>query len=219
MSQTRMTYLRTRIGFWLLLLVWCCCVAIGLGAMTAYETTPAPTLSPERRWPDASGLVRDPERPTLVMFVHPRCPCSRASLSELAILASQCPGRVSLRTIFVQPVGGGEGWEETALWAAAKQIPGVTASTDRGGIQADRFRARTSGETFLYAADGRLLFHGGITSARGHEGANAGRAALIALIHRGVAEQDQSPVFGCSLSNPCCPPIPASDDASHSHAQ
>ncbi len=184
--------------------------------MVAYETTPAPTLHVDIRWPATSKLVRGSQRPTLLMFVHPRCPCSRASLAELAILASECPGAVSLYTIFVLPAGCQEGWEKTGLWKSAQQIPDAIVLTDCEGMEADRFHATTSGETFLYAPDGRLLFHGGITAARGHEGESSGRAALTTVIHEGIAQQNQSLVFGCPLSNRSCPQVRSSLHARHS---
>src|SRR4051812_39527867 len=34
-------------------------------------------------WPPESKLGSTPSHPTLVLFLHPRCPCSRASLAEL----------------------------------------------------------------------------------------------------------------------------------------
>ena len=36
------------------------------------------------RWPEASALVRNADGPTLVLFAHPKCPCTDASLAELA---------------------------------------------------------------------------------------------------------------------------------------
>jgi hypothetical protein len=52
----------------------------------------------------------------------------------------------------------------------------------------------------LYGTDGRLLFRGGITGARGHEGDSAGRDAVVALISGGVSSAAVStPVFGCQI--------------------
>jgi len=216
MSQDPVRFLTVRMGVGLLLVTWCCCAVVGVGAMVAYETTPAPTRSAGNRWPTASQLVRDPQRPTLVMFVHPRCPCSRASLAELAVLASECAGRVRVCTIFVLPAGCPEGWEETGLWTAAQQIAGAAVLSDCEGIEADRFRATASGQTFLYDSAGRLLFQGGITAARGHEGASSGRAALTALIQQGFAERNHTLVFGCPLSSRSCLPVQSSNHASDS---
>jgi hypothetical protein len=70
---------------------------------------------------------------------------------------------------------------------------------DQGGVEARRFDVEGSGHVLLYAPSGKLLFSGGITPSRGHEGDNAGRSAIVSLILRGHAPVDHTPVFGCSL--------------------
>src|SRR5688572_4384291 len=88
---------------WLLVACWCACVALGIRFMLGYESTPAATLTAPSRWPAGSQLEQDPKRPTLLMFVHPRCPCSRASLDELGKLASACRGQAAMNVVFVGP--------------------------------------------------------------------------------------------------------------------
>jgi hypothetical protein len=51
----------------------------------------------------------------------------------------------------------------------------------------------------LYAPTGKLLFSGGITASRGHEGDNVGRSAIVSFILNGHAPVNHTPVFGCSL--------------------
>jgi hypothetical protein len=51
----------------------------------------------------------------------------------------------------------------------------------------------------LYGIDGRLLFAGGITSSRGHQGDNAGLDRVLSLVRGGKAERSESSVFGCGL--------------------
>jgi hypothetical protein len=73
---------------------------------------------------------------------------------------------------------------------------------DRGGVEAKRFGARTSGEVLLYSAVGRLLFFGGITGSRGHEGDNYGLTSLASFLTATPSESAVtagSPVFGCAL--------------------
>jgi hypothetical protein len=101
--------------------------------------------------------------------------------------------------LFVKPSDFPDGWEKTDLLAGAAAIPGVTVVRDDEGVEAGRFRAATSGQTMLYDAAGKLLFSGGITSARGHEGDNAGRAAVVSLLTTGEAGREGTPVFGCPL--------------------
>ena len=143
--------------------------------------------------------ARDPSKPTLIMLVHPHCPCSRASLTELNRLAALCPNKANLSVLFLRPAGCPEAFAETDLRRQAEAIPGVLALTDDNGDAARRFGAATSGETLLYAPNGRLLFHGGLTGSRGHEGDNAGLSAAVAWLH-GVSGPSQSPVYGCPMT-------------------
>lgn len=190
MWQTRTT---------LLVVAWFALLAVGIGAMLQYEMTPAQPAIGRGHWPADSRLVRDPQRPTLLMFVHPQCPCSRASFSELEILASDCSNRVNIQILFVRPQGFEPGWERTDLFARAERIEGARVLCDAGGVEARRFGARTSGQAFLFGSDGQLLFEGGITASRGHEGESAGRTALTTLIDGGSPGFSRAPVFGCSL--------------------
>lgn len=188
---------------WGLTGVWCACVVAGLWAMLVYASTPGDHVVASGRWPPSSGLARDPARPTLVMFVHPYCPCSRASLAELNLLATECRERFALRIVFVRPEGLPQGSEDSSLHRAAGEISGAIVSIDEHAVEAARFGATTSGETLLYAADGRLLFQGGLTWSRGHEGDNAGRAAVTSWIQTNDAPLSGTPVFGCALARRC----------------
>jgi hypothetical protein len=92
------------------------------------------------------------------------------------------------------------------LWRQAAAIPGVTVHSDDGGVETRRFHAETSGYTVLYDPRGNLLFQGGITSSRGHEGDNAGRTALESLVQGKVFSQVRTSVYGCSLLGQCSQP-------------
>jgi hypothetical protein len=94
------------------------------------------------------------------------------------------------------------GWEKTGLWRSASALPDVTVVRDDDGVEARRFGVETSGQTLLYDGRGTLIFSGGITGSRGHEGANAGEASLVALLTRGEADRSGTSVFGCPLFTP-----------------
>ncbi len=70
---------------------------------------------------------------------------------------------------------------------------------DDGALMAAAFGAETSGQVFLYDAQGSLRFSGGITESRGHVGDNAGRAAVEQLLQGKAPVKTRTPVFGCSL--------------------
>ena len=133
------------------------------------------------------------------MLAHPRCPCTRASVAELSVLMTRAEGRVDAHVLFVEPRGTQAGFARSALWDAAAAIPGVEVHLDPGGRTADLFGARTLGQVVLYAPDGHLLFAGGITSSRGHQGDNAGLDRVLSLLRGGNAERAESSVFGCGL--------------------
>lgn len=179
--------------------VWLFALVLGLRTLSAYESTPGRAASPSAAWPRDTRIPRDSDRATLVLLAHPQCPCTRATIGELALLMARCQGRVTAYVLFFKPAGFPEGWEKTDLWRSAGVIPGVHVHSDPDGAEAARFHAATSGQAILYDAQGRLVFRGGITAARGHAGDNAGRGAIVAFLTEGKVPARQTPVFGCSL--------------------
>jgi len=188
--------------FWL----WLAAVTWGSVALVRYESAAGPDRVAPTDWPSGSKIARTGDAPTLVIFVHPECPCTRASLGELERILARCPGRVRAFVVVVDETGFA--MEATPIWRAASAVQGVNVLLDPKGMEARIFQAMTSGRTLLYSAAGRLLFAGGITAARGHAGDNEGSAAVSALLRGGKPERLTTPVFGCPLFSPCPFPIP-----------
>jgi hypothetical protein len=197
----------------ILIAAWGVCAGLGLAKMLTYELTPAVGATAPAIWPQSAATTRDASSPTLVLFLHPRCPCSRATLAELERLIAACDEQFALRIVFVRPTGTSEDWNRTELYRAAERIPRALVSDDAEGIEAARFGVKASGQALLYSANGRLLFQGGLTASRGHEGDNAGRTALTELISGGRSNCTQTAVFGCSLVNPSPTSSPLSSNA------
>lgn len=191
-----------RMGTRTLLMVgalWLVAVGSGMAVLIRYESTAGPRAGAVRVWPGDSGLQRPSGRPALIVLAHPQCPCTRASLSELNVIMQRFRGRLTAQVLFVRPHDMPDGWERTDSWRRASDIPGVVVRVDRDGVEAKRFRAFTSGQTLLYDGGGRLLYNGGLTGARGHEGDNLGRRSIIALLNGGVRGPLAHSVFGCLL--------------------
>jgi hypothetical protein len=75
-------------------ILWLSIACVGMAALWLYSITAGKEGATPGRWPASSSLQRTPGASTLVMFVHPRCPCSHASTSELAVLLAPvfgCP--------------------------------------------------------------------------------------------------------------------------------
>ena len=183
----------------ILAVAWLGLVLAGTLVLMAYANSPGKTEQPPTHWPVGSSILHDSSRPTLIMFMHPHCPCSKASVGELALLMAHCQGRVNASVLFLRPAEMTNGWVITSTWKEASRIPGITVQQDDEGREARLFHADTSGDTVLYNSHGDLLFHGGITISRGHSGDNPGRSSLEALLFGQSTAVSNTPTFGCSL--------------------
>jgi hypothetical protein len=182
--------------------LWLAGAVGGMGLLWNYSITPGTAGDPPSAWPASSRIPQRPDSLTLIMAVHPQCPCSRASIGELSALMARTTGRLRAWVIFVRPPGFSTDWAKSDLWRSASAIPGVTAVVD-DGREARLFGAATSGQTMVYDGGGRLLFTGGVTAARGHWGDNAGVSAIAALLGDPAPRANgKTPVYGCPLFAP-----------------
>jgi hypothetical protein len=185
-----------------LLAAWGFIVGVGILLLDAYAARPGTFGSSPERWPAGSILGLDSHRPTLLVFLHPRCPCSRASLAELASVMARCGDRVSAHALVFRPAQLPERWDCSGIEQDLRSLPDVATRPDLEGLEARRFGVATSGHVLLYDTRGRLLFSGGITPARGHQGENYGRSGVLARILGTDRERPVHPVFGCPLGTP-----------------
>jgi hypothetical protein len=180
--------------------VWAGVLGAGFTLLSRYKSAAAPAAEGvPTQWPPGSSLTRVAARPTLVVFAHPRCPCTHATVSEMARLLARTPGRVTTHVVVVAPAGVPADWTDTGLWDRAAGLPGAHVRRDAGGAEAALFRANVSGLVLLYDEAGRLRFQGGVTAARGHEGDSLGRQRLLAVLEGRAPDRADGPVFGCGL--------------------
>ncbi len=183
-------------------LVWIAVLATGFFALAREEFTPVAGAAARVAFPPHSTLALAPDVPTLILFAHPRCPCTRASMHELDELMVSLQHRVAVTVVFTLPKGVAPHWEQGELWQEAATIPGIHVTTDRDGLEAGRFGVKGSGHVLLYQPSGQLVFSGGITPSRGHEGDNLGRSAVTNLVLHGRSLVNHTPVYGCPLLEP-----------------
>lgn len=108
-------------------------------------------------------------------------------------------GRLTARVLFIRPAGTNDQWVHSNTWHEAQQIPGVTVVVDDGGREAKIFGATASGQAAVYDEGGKLVFRGGITVGRGHEGDSDGLDAVLSLVRRGDSSTSTTHVYGCPL--------------------
>jgi hypothetical protein len=181
---------------------WLGGVVAGFVLLARYDFAAGAAGAALPRWPVESRIPLSGQGPTLIMFAHPRCPCTRASLGELEKLVAHCPEGLTAWVALFQPAGAGEAWAPTDLHTTAGNIPGVRVLDDIGGAEAQLFHAMTSGHTVLFGPSGEQLFSGGMTVARGHAGDNDGRSALEAILNHATPGTREAPVYGCPIIVP-----------------
>src|SRR5438034_1225230 len=137
--------------------LWLILVGVGFVKILHYEYQPGQKDAAPYKWPGDSGVLQAHNLATLVVVAHPHCPCTRATVGELAMIMARCQRRLHAVVLFYKPLGFTVNWEKTDLWRSAAAIPGVSVLVDEGGLEANRFHASTSGEAMLYNARGDLL--------------------------------------------------------------
>lgn len=167
-------------------LAWAGAVAGGFAALHAYQLAPG-RADPAPATQPAAG------RPSVLVFLHPHCPCAPATVRNLGPLLERHPARV---TVYV--VDSYSQDSENGRLAAA--LPGAAVIADPDGTTARRFGAKSSGQVVVYDAGGSLVFAGGVTAGRGHPGANPGLDAVTAHL-AGRPGAGSAPVFGCPLTD------------------
>ncbi len=168
--------------------------------MMMHETTPSPTTQLQASF-EPSLLPYSSDKPLeLILFAHPHCVCTKATLAELKWILSKCADSLHATIFFVKPDGATEEWTKSENWKLAQTIDGARIEIDEAAQLAKQLGALSSGQTFVCDRNGQLLFSGGITGARGVEGDNRGRQAILSLasnLHSDTLLTTD--VFGCSL--------------------
>lgn len=186
-------------------LVWIFVVICGLTVLLNYETLPGPNPDQLAHWPTDSKLRRSTNRPLVIMFVHPHCPCTRASVSELEQIVSICHELAEFQVVVFDSEEADSNWRASQIVETVSSIPGVNVYWDKHGREAIRFNIKTSGHVVLYDSEEKLKFSGGITGSRGHAGSNTGRSRLVSWLRLNPEDRAnqigllESPVFGCAL--------------------
>ncbi|MFT7580204.1 MAG: hypothetical protein ACI9MR_001871 [Myxococcota bacterium] len=188
-------------AWWFLVAGWLIAVGVCCWLLWDYSAQAGEGSKPPTDWPTAATVRPFHRGHTLVMLVHPHCPCSFASLTELASTLRVLEGRLQALVLFAVPKGVPPQWHQTELRERAESLAGVVVIDDLGGQLGRVFGAETSGSTLLYDVDGQLLFEGGLTPSRAHVGDSVGKRRVISLV-RGVSDDPaRSAVYGCELTS------------------
>lgn len=185
----------------LVISLWFIGVSLGLHALMKYSSAEGRVAEVASAWPQEIKLLKGDSK-HLVLFIHPGCSCSSASLSEFSRLMSQeMAEELTAEIVFMKTPKLENLFEENPLIKKASLVARTKISFDESGEEAKRFGAETSGMSYLYGDSGELLFSGGLTMARGHEGRSAGVAAIEEQLKNTSSNISRKValVFGCDI--------------------
>lgn len=181
--------------------LWLCALSLGLLGLMRYDATPGAAGAVPARWPHEVGLARASDRPTLVVALHPHCPCSSATMDTLEAMLAGTSAPPHIYLLFFADPSRPASWGDSPLWQRAARLAAIRLR-DPGGRLATRFGALTSGAVVAYDRHGVRGFAGGLTPARGQALRADGAAELAAEVFaESSGPATATPVFGCSLQD------------------
>ena len=189
-----------KVVFGSLAMLWLAFAGAGFCMLWDYAQQPGSIGKVSKAWPaNVSEEILAADQPTLLVFLHPECGCSRAALAELERVAVRAQRPCAIRIYFNDSEALARPAKDGELWASAIRIPGAMLITDSEGQITRAFGAETSGTCLLFDSKKRLLFQGGITGSRGHEGDNPNEDALLAALDGRSTGRVQCNVYGCAI--------------------
>ena len=179
--------------------IWGGLLLIGHIVLFEYEMTAGPFVNLKRIFPTKSSILLTHGRPNIILFLHPCCPCSVASVDEFHQLMREGEKDAIGTVVFYMPHEQEAEWSHQPIVSSVKRIRNTSVLYDTDGSQAELFGAATSGHVFIFDGRGVLQFSGGITGSRGHTGDNHNFEMARATIIDRRPKFATAPVFGCSL--------------------
>lgn len=188
-------------------LVWLVGIAIGSYFMFQHEYTPgAQEPAPQQLPADLEKQFGASEKKlTLVMAVHPDCPCTSASIEQLdRFLALHEKDTRAIALFWTDRSGNppSNSLENNSYWQRLQKLDAVSLMKDPEGKTAESLGSLVSGTVTAYDAEGKLVFQGGLTATRGHAGPSPALDALNAILAgKPIPEISTTMSFGCSLND------------------
>lgn len=193
-------------GVWTLFAFWTLAVTAGAVALLNHSFDGEQTMHAPSAWPEVLGTFNpEGDALTIVMAAHPQCSCTRASLAQLERLLARFPQQMhALVCVYQMPGQKAQAVQQSAFWKHLEALPGVEPKLDPEGTITALLGAEVSGSVAAFNRTGTLVFQGGLTASRGHEGPSLAIDHLAQLASGHVPEKGavaSAPVFGCRFES------------------
>ena len=183
-----------------LVLIWIALVIVISSYFYIYQYTDGHIVV-RQDYSDAIKLLNskaEVEYPLTLLFLHPECPCSDASIYELQQI-QKLNKEMNYKVVISYPKNTFEKWSNSNR--AKRQLNRDSIFElldDKENVLAKAFGAYTSGFTLIFNTPEDLVFAGGITPSRGHLGRT--------IAHEIVQEASflnftKNEVYGCSIDS------------------
>lgn len=186
--------------------LWLVGIVVGSVFMFQHEFTPGESRPAPASLPAKFRAITPEEGQNLTLFmaVHPDCPCTGSSLEQLDRFLTRYPTEARAVALFWVPKGEqGSNTQTTdgSYWKRLNKLNTVSTVVDPQGRMAEKLGSLVSGAVVAYDQNGSLVFQGGLTATRGHDGPSVGFDSLVALANQeATPELCRTPSFGCSLN-------------------
>ena len=186
------------------LFFWIVTSLYGIYFSINYSSTPGESSKWSEPWPEQSQLKFEPDKFNFVVFLHPECDCSKATLNQIEEIVKDAGSeKIHYLAVFLLPEKMRIAWGESDLLKRTRGIKNLQIYID-DQKEFQRFGVKTSGQTLIFGPSKDLLFSGGLTVARGHIGVSMGQDFVLSLFKgRDLAKNkidkkiNLTPVFGC----------------------
>ena len=175
------------------LAAWGVLIAAGFVVLEVYAAAPGARGRSLPDWPQDCMIPIDGRHPTLLIFLHPLCPCSSASVDELTEIVGRCGDRVKLHAVLLHTISL-EKEGASVVERSLVDVPGMTIWPDEKGALARGFGVLTSVALLPHTIPQAILtFSGGITASRiTIENENFGKIGALAAIPEAIKRSRNS---------------------------
>lgn len=186
-----------------------CAIVVGTWCLTDYSNRPgfagnvAETFN--LGWANSEWSLDqkiDDKKRSLIFFYHPHCPCTKATIRCLERIFTRFDDQPNFVAVAYCPGTEHDSWIESSLTATLRNVDQSQVVIDRDGKYCMNFGVCTSGHAVVYDDTGRLIFSGGVTPGRGHEGHSRAASDLLNKINGLSGEVSHWPVYGCPIIEP-----------------
>ena len=178
-------------------------IILGSFQLASYSTQPGQTGDVARRLDNKAftemvpGVKSHDGKFRVLIAYHPHCPCTVAAIRNLQRMQTRISKPHIVCALAYLPKGNSKDWISSTNSNEIQNLSNVQTIVDCNGQISSELGIKTSGHVLIYSPDGELLFSGGITPGRGHEGDCPASESVISAINDRSSERIRWPVFGC----------------------